>query len=200
MTSLVRFDPWGMMRDLDRLFDDGGRRSGDGAWIPRVDVFERDVNLVLRAEIPGVDPEHIGVTVERGTLTITGTRGFEKDEEIEGGLSSQRDLRRPLQEIRITPRGNRRRCRDGDDEGRDPRGLHSQEAGGSTPEDHRRRPAVIPPSHHRCTPARSRQRSGPDLVAGLRPGIARSGPPARDRSLRSLLDLGPRTASASPRC
>ncbi len=86
MTSLVRFDPWGMMRDLDRLFDDGGRRSGEGAWLPRVDVFERDANLVVRTEVPGVDPEHIGVTVENGTLTITGTRGFEKDDEVEGGF------------------------------------------------------------------------------------------------------------------
>lgn len=86
MTSLVRFDPWGMMRDLDRLFEDSARRAGDSPWLPRVDVFEKDANLVVRAEIPGVDPDHIDVEVESGTLTITGTRSFEKDEEIEGGF------------------------------------------------------------------------------------------------------------------
>ncbi len=74
------------MRDLDRLFEDGARRVGDSPWMPRVDVFEKDTNLVVRAEVPGVDPEHIDVTVESGTLTITGSRSFEKDEEIEGGF------------------------------------------------------------------------------------------------------------------
>ena len=71
MTSLVRFDPWGMVRDLDRLFEDSARRTGDRSWMPRVDVFEKDSNLVIRAEVPGVDPEHIDVTVESGTLAIT---------------------------------------------------------------------------------------------------------------------------------
>jgi HSP20 family protein len=86
MTSLVRFDPWGMMRDLDRLFEDTARHSGDSPWMPRVDVFERDSNLIVRAEVPGVDSDHIEVTVESGTLTVTGSRSFEKDEEIEGGF------------------------------------------------------------------------------------------------------------------
>ena len=87
MSNLVRFDPWGMMRDIDRLFDDGGRRQfGESAWLPRVDVFERDANLVIRAEVPGVNADSLDVTVEAGTLTITGMRSFEKDEEIEGGF------------------------------------------------------------------------------------------------------------------
>lgn len=86
MASLARFDPWGMIRDLDRLFEDSARRVGDSPWLPRVDVFEKDANLVVRAEIPGVDPDHIDVTIENGTLTITGARDFEKDEEIEGGF------------------------------------------------------------------------------------------------------------------
>ena len=85
MTSLVRFDPWGMMRDLDRLFEDTARHSGDSPWMPRVDVFEKEDKLIVRAEVPGVDSDHIEVTVERGTLTVTGSRSFEKDEKIEGG-------------------------------------------------------------------------------------------------------------------
>lgn len=87
MTNLVRFDPWGMMRDLDRLFEEGGRRGfAESAWMPRLDVFEKGANLVIRAEVPGVDADDIEVTVEAGTLTITGSRSFEKDEEIEGGF------------------------------------------------------------------------------------------------------------------
>jgi HSP20 family protein len=87
MSNLVRFDPWGMMRDLDRLFEEGGRsRYSDSGWMPRLDVFERDANLVIRAEVPGVDADDIDVTLEAGTLTITGSRSFEKDEEIQGGF------------------------------------------------------------------------------------------------------------------
>ena len=75
--SLVRFDPFELVRDLDRLFDSPTPRTG--MWLPRVDVFERDANLVVRAEVPGVDTESLDVTVEGGTLTITGTRSFENE-------------------------------------------------------------------------------------------------------------------------
>ena len=85
MTSLVRFDPWGVMRDLDRLFEPGARRVREDKWLPRADVFEKDANLVVRLEVSGVDPENIEVTVESGALTVTGTRGFDNDEEITGG-------------------------------------------------------------------------------------------------------------------
>ena len=86
MTNLAHFDPWGLVRDLDRLFVNGARNGvGNAPWLPRVDVFEKDTSLVVRAEVPGIDAAEIDVTFERGTLTITGSRGFQKDEELEGG-------------------------------------------------------------------------------------------------------------------
>jgi HSP20 family protein len=78
MTSLVRFDPWGLMRDLDRLFE-GSARHVEGDWMPRADVFERDANLVVRVEVPGVDPESIEVTVEGGALCLSGERKFDSE-------------------------------------------------------------------------------------------------------------------------
>jgi HSP20 family protein len=51
--------------------------------MPRVDVLDRDDALLVRTEIPGVDPESIDVTVESGTLTIKGSRSFENEEETE---------------------------------------------------------------------------------------------------------------------
>lgn len=82
MSNLVRFDPFDLVRDLDRLFDAPTGRSG--AWLPRVDVFERDANLVVRAEVPGTDAESLDVTVEGGTLTIAGTRSFTSENENGG--------------------------------------------------------------------------------------------------------------------
>ncbi len=105
MTSLVRFDPWGMMRDLDRLFEDGARRVGAAPWLPRVDIFERDASLVVRAEVPGVDPENIDVTVESGTLTIAGSRSFQKDEEIEGGCHRKEIFEGRFKRTLLLPEG-----------------------------------------------------------------------------------------------
>ena len=88
--SLVRFDPFTSIRDLDRWFEmpsrwvDAPALRTEGTWTPRVDVFDEDGALVVRAEVPGVDVEDIEVTVEGGTLTISGSRRFEKDTEEKG--------------------------------------------------------------------------------------------------------------------
>ena len=78
--NLVRFDPFSMMRDFDRLLEERPL----GRWTPRVDVFDQDNNLVVRTELPGVAADDIDVTVENGTLTIKGGRSFE-NEETKGG-------------------------------------------------------------------------------------------------------------------
>ena len=62
--QLVRFDPFSTMREFDRLFEG---RPGN-RWMPRVDVFDQDNELMVRAEVPGVDPESIEVTWFDGTL------------------------------------------------------------------------------------------------------------------------------------
>lgn len=70
--QLVRFDPFTAMRDFDRLFE--GRPAN--RWTPRVDVFDQDNALMVRSEVPGIDPASIEITVEGGTLSIKGERGF----------------------------------------------------------------------------------------------------------------------------
>lgn len=76
--NLVRFDPFTVMRDFDRLFEDTGRPRN--RWMPRVDVMDQEHDLLVRTEVPGVDPESIDVTVEGGTLTIKGSRSFTSEE------------------------------------------------------------------------------------------------------------------------
>ena len=48
--------------------------------MPRVDVLDKDSELTVRTEVPGVDPESIDVTVEGGTLSIKGSRSFANEE------------------------------------------------------------------------------------------------------------------------
>jgi HSP20 family protein len=48
--------------------------------MPRVDVKDQEDSLMVRTEVPGVDAESIEVTVEGGTLTISGSRNFSDEE------------------------------------------------------------------------------------------------------------------------
>ena len=57
-----------------------------GNWIPPVDIFETEAHdLVVKAELPDMTREDIGVTVEKDTLTIRGTKKLPegiKDEQV----------------------------------------------------------------------------------------------------------------------
>lgn len=54
------------------------------AWVPQIDVIRRPDAVVVRADLPGIPPDDIVVTVEDGLLTITGERQEERKEEGEG--------------------------------------------------------------------------------------------------------------------
>lgn len=49
-------------------------------WSPAVDILEKDGNLVLRAELPGIDEKEIDLKLEGNVLTLKGERKMEKDE------------------------------------------------------------------------------------------------------------------------
>ena len=53
------------------------RRRGMAAFVPPIDVFGREGNLVIRAELPGVKPDDVEVTVHNGILTLRGERRYE---------------------------------------------------------------------------------------------------------------------------
>lgn len=83
--AITRFDPFrdlAVLQDrMNRLFNDsyGTRQHEDhmlsrGTWVPPVDIFEADGQLVLRAELPDMRREDIDVTVENNTLSIRGER------------------------------------------------------------------------------------------------------------------------------
>jgi HSP20 family protein len=90
MMNITRYDPWRMMEDwrqeMDRVFhpllhweDDTSRVVG-GDWVPAVDIKDETNRYVIRADIPGVKPEDIEVTMENGVLTIRGERKSEESE------------------------------------------------------------------------------------------------------------------------
>jgi HSP20 family protein len=78
-------EPWGLFNRLSRDFD--GLRaaaSNEVAFIPAVDVREEKDSFVVQADLPGVKPEDIEITAEKGVLTLRGQRKVEQREHAAG--------------------------------------------------------------------------------------------------------------------
>lgn len=73
------------MRNLGRTGSESGQettqRTHGTAWVPTTDVFARGQDLVISAEIAGVAPEDIDISVSEGVLTISGERQGESDDD-----------------------------------------------------------------------------------------------------------------------
>ena len=84
---LNRYEPWGAVRQLqnemNRAFGQTLTEGEDGSnvvtsgWMPAVDIKEQDDRFEICADIPGVEPEEIEVTMENGVLTLKGERKLE---------------------------------------------------------------------------------------------------------------------------
>ena len=88
--NMITYDPFRELRSLqdevNRLFSSSFDRRGEsgmmrGAWNPSVDIFENKDQIVLEAELPGMKPEDVNISVENNVLTIHGERKFEKKDE-----------------------------------------------------------------------------------------------------------------------
>jgi HSP20 family protein len=94
-------DLWGAFRDLGWPFG-----SGDiGSEMPiKVEEYVEENQLVIRAELPGVDPDRdISVTVENNTLTIRGERRAETKEETKQGFRSEFRYGSFLRQLQLPP-------------------------------------------------------------------------------------------------
>jgi HSP20 family protein len=83
--SIAIREPWGLLNRFSREFDGlVGNPSSEVAFIPAVDVHEEKERFVVQADLPGVKPDDIEVTAEKGILTLRGERKSEKRENGEG--------------------------------------------------------------------------------------------------------------------
>ncbi|HXG77039.1 MAG TPA: Hsp20/alpha crystallin family protein [Gaiellaceae bacterium] len=86
MTTLVRWEPFRelasfqseMSRLLNGLFDGPGRVTQ--SWVPPLDVWETDSEVVYAFDLPGIPEDKISIEVKDDTLTVSGER--EKTEEV----------------------------------------------------------------------------------------------------------------------
>jgi HSP20 family protein len=65
-------------RIFNELFERAGQESNLTTWAPAVDIFETEHELVVKADLPDVDPKGLDIRVENNLLTIRGERKFEK--------------------------------------------------------------------------------------------------------------------------
>jgi HSP20 family protein len=93
--------------EMDRLFEDFGfgrgwlapgfeggldrlRTLGGTSWAPQVEVIERDNQLIVRADLPGMSKDDIQVDIDDNSLVIRGERKTEHEENEEGYYRSER--------------------------------------------------------------------------------------------------------------
>ena len=88
--DLAPFNDFGRMgREMDQLWDtffEGTverRAREDLVWLPSVDVSETKNDIVVKAELPGMDPKDIGITLSDGHLMIKGEKKHQKEEKEE---------------------------------------------------------------------------------------------------------------------
>jgi HSP20 family protein len=89
--AIVRWEPF---RDLLNLQERMNRMLGEyrgaaaasddewalgGSWAPVVDIYEQGNDIVLKAELPGVDPKDVDIRLENNVLALRGQRKFENE-------------------------------------------------------------------------------------------------------------------------
>jgi HSP20 family protein len=82
-----------MAREMEeafgRFFPAWSEERGQ-AWTPAVDMVDEKDEIVVKADLPGLDQKDIEVTVQDGTLMIRGERKEEKEEKKEGYYYAER--------------------------------------------------------------------------------------------------------------
>lgn len=97
--NIVRYRQWPghasfqneIKQVFDRMFEGNYLDKGDSddssvvtsQWVPRVDVKEENDRFVLYADLPGINPDDIDVSMDKGILTIKGERSGETSEQTD---------------------------------------------------------------------------------------------------------------------
>jgi HSP20 family protein len=88
--AITRWDPFRdlsiLQERMNRVFEDAAVRgwkndepSATTSWSPAVDIYETDSEIMVQAELPGVDRKDIALQLENNVLTLKGDRRFEKE-------------------------------------------------------------------------------------------------------------------------
>ncbi len=93
--------PWNglsaIRKEMDRVLDTfGGNELPElvtlGEWIPRLEIKEIKDNLLVKAELPGIDPKDLQVTLADQTLTLKGEKKYESEQLDEHVYKAERSF------------------------------------------------------------------------------------------------------------
>jgi HSP20 family protein len=102
--------PWSglstMKKEVDRLFDrfwegDFPQLPALGEWAPALDVSETKDGITVRAEVPGMDPKDIELSLQEQVLTVKGEKKQEKEEKDEHYYRAERSYGAFARAIRL---------------------------------------------------------------------------------------------------
>lgn len=88
--AITRYEPWSLLNQLQKELERSqSDKPGEGSiataeWTPAVDIKEDADKFVIQADIPGVKPEDIEISMEAGVLTVKGEKTSEANKEKEG--------------------------------------------------------------------------------------------------------------------
>jgi len=88
--AITRYEPWSLLNQLQKELERSqSDKPGEGSiataeWAPAVDIKEDADKFVIQADIPGVKPEDIEISMEAGVLTVKGEKKSEVKTEKEG--------------------------------------------------------------------------------------------------------------------
>jgi HSP20 family protein len=96
MKALIEPGITALRREMDRLFDQfwGSEIPSTtyGIWVPPLDIADKGDAIVVKAEVPGVEPKDIQVTVDDNVLTFLGEKKYEKEEKDEKHYRMERSM------------------------------------------------------------------------------------------------------------
>jgi HSP20 family protein len=88
--AVVRFEPLRelaalqseMSRFMNQVYGTGGSGGGQGSssWLPPLDLWETEAEIVLALDLPGVAEHQVSIEVDDGVLTVTGERDRKVEE------------------------------------------------------------------------------------------------------------------------
>ncbi len=81
--ALIPWRPllWRPWEDLDKWFEERWPEIKSAEFVPPVDIYEKDNNVIVETPITGVDPDKVDISVEDNTLILKGKS--EKKSEVE---------------------------------------------------------------------------------------------------------------------
>lgn len=93
--ALIRWQPFqettNLRRQMERMFDEMSTVDGETQvnWRPAIELQDTEENVILRAQVPGVEAKDLDVRVTREAVVISGEHRYEKKEQQRGYFRSE---------------------------------------------------------------------------------------------------------------